>query len=71
MSTREERAATRAGWPVRRVELRNEGAEEDLRLVTTPLERLAMMEQLAEDAFPAGPDYPRNAAPGRVVRPPR
>jgi hypothetical protein len=66
------RARGRATWPVRKLALGEEPSE-DLRSSTTAEERLAMVWPLTVDAWRlAGreiPDYPRHAAPGRVVRP--
>jgi len=69
---RVERAKARSSWPIRRYAL---GAEpgENIRGWTTPTERLAMMWELSRQAWVLSglplPDYPRNRAPGRVVRP--
>jgi len=67
-----ERALARASWPIRRVELEAEGADEDLSATTTAEQRLQMMWRLAEDAWAlAGrpvPSYARSEMPGRVLR---
>lgn len=61
-----DRVEARRAWPVRKVRLGEEPSE-DLSFSTTPGERLAMMWQLACDAWAmAGlpiPDYPRNRMP--------
>jgi hypothetical protein len=68
---RARRARARAHWPIARTALGNERSE-DLSATTTADERLAMMWPLALDAWAAMgepiPDYPRNEAPGRVIR---
>ena len=70
-SSREERRAARAQWPVRKFRLAEEPGP-DLSATTTADERLAMMWPLARDAWTlAGrtiPDYPRDRMPVRVVR---
>jgi len=64
------RAGRRASWPIRKLTLGEDG--EDLSDVTTPAERLAMMETLALDAWASAgrplPTYDRAEMPGRVVR---
>jgi hypothetical protein len=69
---RQRRAAARSTWPVRRFRLGEEPGD-DLSDSTTPEERLAMMWELAVEAWTlAGrevPDYDRRLAPGRVTRP--
>lgn len=71
---KQEGDSDRSSWPVRRFRL---GAEpnENLRGQTTAEERLAMMWELAVQAWRlAGhplPDYDRATAPGRVIRPAR
>lgn len=68
------RAAARGSWPVRRCVLGEEPAEE-LTATTTPSERLIMVWGLTLDAWALSgkpmPDYSREEAPGRVIRPPR
>jgi hypothetical protein len=63
------RAAARSSWPVRRFRLGEEPGD-DLSAFTTPLERLAMMEGLAREAWALTgrplPDYRRADAPVRV-----
>jgi hypothetical protein len=63
------RAAGRSSWPVRRFHLGEEPGD-DLSASTTPLERLAMMEGLATEAWALTgrplPDYRRAEAPVRV-----
>jgi hypothetical protein len=67
------RAARRNAWPIRRFELGHEPTE-DLSAVTTADERLAMMWQLALDAWAAAghslPTYARSEMPGRIYRKP-
>ena len=62
----------RSTWPFRAFRLGEEPAD-DLRATTTAAERLDMVWELTVDAWElAGrpiPDYPREAAPGRVIRP--
>lgn len=69
MSTAAERAAARASWPIRKIALAEEGADDDLSSSTTVEERLSMMWPLARDAFPEVPTYTRRDAPGRILRP--
>jgi hypothetical protein len=68
------RAAARRSWPVRRCALGEEPTE-DLSATTTAAERIAMVWQLTLDAWAMSgrpiPDYPREQAPVRVIRPPR
>jgi hypothetical protein len=68
MSTPQERAAERARWPIRRIELADEGADDDLSLRTSAIERLEMMETLARDSFGESPRVVRAELPGRVIR---
>ncbi len=72
-STREERARARAQWPVRRVDIADAADSSDVMTTGTPAERFAMVWALTLDAWAmrgdAIPDYPRNAAPGRLLRP--
>jgi hypothetical protein len=69
---RRQRAAGRRGWLVRRFALGDE-PRDDLRGVTTPEQRLEMMWELALQAWYLSgrelPNYPRDRAPGRIVRP--
>ena len=68
---RRQRAATRRAWPLRRYEL---GAEpsEDVSATTTPEQRLAMMWELALQAWQLSgrelPSYARHEMPGKVTR---
>jgi hypothetical protein len=68
---RRARAAGRAGWPIRRHRL-DEEPDEDLSATTTAEERLGMVWQLTLAAWASAglpiPDYPRDQAPGRVLR---
>jgi hypothetical protein len=72
MSTREERRAARANWPIRKLRL---GEEElvDPRDTSTVDERLALVWQLTREAWSFQgreiPDYERRDAPGVVLRP--
>lgn len=70
MTDREARAAARANWPIRRFRLGEEPAD-DPRSLTTPEDRLAVMWQLAQDAWASAgrpiPDYPRRKTPIRVI----
>ncbi|MCA9666730.1 MAG: hypothetical protein KC503_14120 [Myxococcales bacterium] len=72
MSDAKSRAATRAGWPIR-VQRLEERTSDDLSQTTTAEQRVAMMWQLAREAWRlAGkslPQYARHEAPGRVLRP--
>jgi hypothetical protein len=67
-----QRSAARAGWPIVRVTLGDESAD-DISAVTTAAERMAMMWPLAETAWKlAGrplPTYDRRNMPARVFRP--
>lgn len=62
---------TRSKWPVRRFKVGDEPTD-DLSGSTTMPERLAMMWELAEQAWlltgKEYPDYERADAPGRVIR---
>ena len=64
----ESRAAARRSWPVRQYPLGSE-PDADLAGSTTPGQRLAMMWQLALDAWTLTgepfPDYPRDRTPVR------
>ena len=68
---REQRAVARQGWPVREIRLSEEDAGNDVSGLSRA-ERLTMMWRLTVDGLRlsgrAIPDYPRDAAPGRVVR---
>ena len=68
----EARKRARASWPVARFQLGDQPPD-DLSDVTTPAERIAMMEPLAEAAWRlAGrplPTYDRRTIPGRLFRP--
>lgn len=70
MSDRQSRAGARADWPIRRFRLGEEPAD-DPRSLTTPEERVAVMWQLALDAWASAgrpiPDYPRGKTPIRVI----
>jgi hypothetical protein len=65
---REERARRRSNWPIRRASLDDDGREE-LCAATTPEERVAMMDALAQEAWRiAGipfPTYTRENTPIR------
>lgn len=65
------RAAARSDWPVRAYRLRQQPSE-NLADSTSASERLAMMWELARQAWSLTgrelPDYPREEAPGRVIR---
>jgi len=71
MADRDERAAERRNWPIRKYRLGEEPSE-DLRESTTAEERLQMMWQLAVDAWSLTgrpiPDYRRSEAPVRKLR---
>lgn len=68
----EQRRAARAEWPIVRLEAGAE-APDDLSLVSTPAERVAMMWALAQAAWKlAGrplPVYDRRSIPARLFRP--
>ena len=70
--TREQRRAARAAWPVKAYRLGEEPAD-DVADSTTARQRLAMVWRLTRDAWASSgrliPDYRRDAAPGRVIRP--
>lgn len=70
-ASRAERARARASWPVRRYRLGSEPSE-DLSASTTAEERLAMMWELARQAWlltgRAIPDYERDQTPGALLR---
>lgn len=74
MSTREERRAARANWPIRKVRL---GEEElvDPRDTSTVDERVALVRQLTREQWALArleiPTYSRSETPGRVIRPTR
>ena len=65
------RAAARRNWPVHKTTLAEQSTAA-APSASTAEERLAMMWQLALDAWAltgrAIPDYPRHEAPGRVIR---
>ena len=67
-----QRRAARAAWPIARFVLGDESAE-DISLVTTAAERIAMMWPLAEAAWKlagrALPTYDRQHIPARLFRP--
>lgn len=67
---RSRRAKVRGAWPVVRASLRDERPE--LLLEVPVAKRIAMVWALTLDAWAlrgeALPDYPRAAAPGRVIR---
>jgi hypothetical protein len=71
---RRQRAAARRSWPLRRYRLGEEPGD-DLSATTTPEQRLAMMWELALQAWKLSgrdlPRYSRAAMPGKVVRPVR
>ena len=62
----------REAWPIRRFKLGEEPSD-DLGATTIGEERLAMMWQLALDAWASAgrqlPEYTRENMPGRVIRP--
>lgn len=66
------RAAARKDWPVRRLTLAEAGADDDLSATTTPAQRLAMMWELALNAWTLTgqplPSYSREQMPGRCTR---
>jgi hypothetical protein len=68
----EARRRARARWPIARFQAGQEPSD-DLSDVTTPVERIAMMAELAHAAWTlAGrqlPDYKRSDIPGRLFRP--
>lgn len=70
-SSRRERAAARASWPIRKFTLGSEPSD-DLSEVTTPEERVAMEWELSRRAWLLSgrpiPDYDRASTPGRVIR---
>jgi hypothetical protein len=72
MTDANNRAAARKSWPIRKHRLGEEPSD-DLRDSTTAEERLQMMWQLAVDAWSLAnrpiPDYNRNEAPIRKLRP--
>lgn len=69
---REDRARRRREWPIRRYTLADQPSE-NLAATTTPEERLAMMWELAVQAWAVSgrpfPSYERHEIPGRVLRP--
>lgn len=74
MSSRsaEERAAARASWPGVKLPAATTTSD-DLSATTTAAERIAMVWRLTLDAWALSgrpiPDYRREDAPGRVIRP--
>lgn len=74
MSSREERRAARASWPIRKLRL---GEEElvDSRDTSTVDDRVALVRQLTREAWTTAgleiPRYTRAETPGRVIRPGR
>jgi hypothetical protein len=71
VSTFEERRARRAGWPVRRIALKDEGAV-DWRDETSVDERIALVATLTQELWSFMgtplPTYDRAEMPGRVIR---
>lgn len=71
MSSFEERARARAGWPIRKVAMRDEELT-DPRITSSVDERLAMVATLTRQQWAfAGlevPTYTRAEMPGRMVR---
>ncbi len=69
---RKARAAARRSWPVRIYRL-GEEPDDDLSASTTAAQRIEMMWPLTLDAWSSAglsiPDYPREKAPVRVIRP--
>ena len=69
---RRHRAAARASWPLRGYPLGSEPSD-DLAAVTTPEQRLAMMWELALQAWHLSgrelPTYARHEMPGKLIRP--
>ena len=68
---RRQRAEARASWPIRRYRLGSEPSD-DLSATTTPEQRLAMMWELALQAWQLTghqlPTYSRSEIPGKLVR---
>jgi len=66
-----QRRAARARWPIARFSVSDERAN-DLSRVTTPVERVAMMWELAESAWRVAgralPTYGRRNMPARLFR---
>jgi hypothetical protein len=71
VSTFEERRARRAGWPIRMVALKDEGAV-DWRDETSVDERIALVATLTQELWSfmglPVPAYSRAEMPGRVTR---
>jgi hypothetical protein len=71
MDSAHARRLARGTWPIRRVDLAEEGAP-DARDRSTVDERLALVWQLTQEAWALGgepiPSYPRREAPGVVLR---
>jgi hypothetical protein len=69
---REQRAAARRSWPIRRFRL-GEEPQENLLATTTAAERIAMIWPMTVAAWALTgrqiPDYPRSEAPVRIIRP--
>lgn len=67
---RKQRAAARAGWPIRVAGLEDSEAD-DLSVTTTMEERLGMVWRLTLDAWASAgrplPSYRRSEMPGRVT----
>jgi len=71
---RRQRAAARGSWPLRSYRLGSEPGD-DLTAATTAEQRLAMMWELALQAWHLSgrelPTYARHEIPGKLIRPPR
>ena len=71
---RRQRAAARRSWPLRGYRLGSEPGD-NLTAVTTPEQRLAMMWELALQAWHLSgrelPTYSRHEIPGKLIRSPR
>ncbi len=69
--TRQQRAADRADWPVRVHRLTDEPAN-DLKIITTAAERVAMVWSITLDAWASAgrtlPQYERHEMPVRLIR---
>jgi hypothetical protein len=72
VAARDARRVARARWPIVRVGPGEEQLD-DLSETTTPTERIAMMWQLAEEAWRVAgralPSYARTRLPARLYRP--
>jgi hypothetical protein len=68
----EARRRARANWPIVRHDA-GEAASDDISDVTTPVQRVAMMAELANTAWAVAgrplPGYDRRNIPGRLFRP--